>query len=156
MEYIMDITLQSILYVLFAPVGFLFMEALSYFMHKYLQHGPLWFIHKDHHKYTKGRFQKNDIFTVFFTSITIALLLTGFLDGFDFKFWFGIGIFIYGMGFFLYHDMVVHRRIKIKYKPKSKYLKRIVNAHRMHHQKSTEKDGVSFGFFIAGKKYDVD
>ena len=152
----MSDTLQIIALILMIPIGFLFMEILSFFMHKYLQHGVLWCIHQDHHKYTKGRFQKNDVFTFFFSLITILLLGFGFFDGFDFKFWFGLGIFSYGMGFFIYHDMVVHRRIKTKYKPKLKYLKRVVYAHRMHHQKSTATDGVSFGFFIAGKKYDVD
>ena len=152
----MTTTIQIITYILLIPAGFFFMEILSYFMHKYLQHGILWFIHQDHHKYTKGKFQKNDTFTLFFSTLTILLFVFGFLNGFDYRFWFGLGIFIYGMGFFLYHDMVVHRRIPIKYKPKSKYLKRVIHAHRMHHQKSTATDGVSFGFFIASKKYDGD
>jgi len=149
-------TIQIAMYVLLICGGFFFIEILSYFMHKYLQHGVLWFLHKDHHIYKKGRFQKNDVFTIFFSTITILLLAFGFLHRFDYKFWFGLGIFLYGMGFFLYHDMVVHRRIKIKYKPKSKYLKRVVHSHRMHHQKSTATDGISFGFFIVGKKYDLE
>jgi beta-carotene 3-hydroxylase len=136
-------------------IGFFFMEFISYLMHKYLQHGPLWRLHKDHHKYTKGKLEKNDVFTFFFTVLTMVLLIFGFLDGFDGKFWFGLGIFIYGMGFFLYHDIVFHRRLKIRYKPKSRYIKRVITAHRMHHQKSTATSGISFGFFIVGKKYDL-
>jgi len=130
------------------------MEGISWLMHKYLQHGVLWILHKDHHEYTKGKLEKNDVFTFFFTLLTMGLLIFGFLDGFDYKFWFGLGIFLYGMGFFLYHDMVFHKRIKIKYKPKNKYLKRIIHAHKMHHQKSTSNSGVSFGFFFVGTQYD--
>jgi beta-carotene 3-hydroxylase len=130
------------------------MEGISWLMHKYLQHGVLWILHKDHHEYSKGKLEKNDVFTFFFTLLTMGLLIFGFLDGFDYKFWFGLGIFLYGMGFFLYHDMVFHKRIKIKYKPKNKYLKRIIHAHKMHHQKSTSNSGVSFGFFFLGTQYD--
>ena len=141
-------------YILLIFAAFIFMEFISLIMHKFLQHGILWFLHEDHHRYTKGRIEKNDVFTLFFTILTILLLVLGFLNRFDWKFWFGLGIFVYGMGFFLYHDMVFHRRIKTKYKPKSKYLKRVINAHRMHHQKSDATSGVSFGFFIVGKKYE--
>ena len=152
----MNYAIEYTIYFLLIPGGFFLMEIISLFMHKYLQHGPLWFLHEDHHKYTKGRIEKNDSFTFFFTIITMILLIFGFLDGFDFKFFLGLGIFLYGMGFFLYHDMVFHRRIKIKYKPKIKYLNRVINAHKMHHQKSTAKTGVSFGFFIVGKQYDPE
>ncbi len=147
--------LQLLLYLFLVFLGFFFMEGISFLMHKYLQHGVLWMLHEDHHRYTKGRVEKNDVFTLFFTILTMLLLVFGFLDGFDYKFWFGLGIFVYGMGFFLYHDMVFHRRIKIKYKPKARYIKRVINAHRTHHQKSTATSGVSFGFFLVGKKYDV-
>jgi len=152
----MNIIFQIFLYIIFILVGFFLMEIISLLMHKYLQHGPLWFLHEDHHRYTKGKYEKNDVFSLFFTTITLLLLIFGVLDNFDFKFWIGCGIFIYGMGFFLYHDMVFHRRIKIKYKPKMKYLKRVINAHKTHHQKSTATDGISFGFFIVGKKYNVN
>ncbi len=135
-------------------IGFFFMEFVAFMMHKYLQHGILWFLHGDHHRYTKGHFQKNDTFTIFYSVVTMLLLVFGFLGGFDYRFWFGLGIFFYGMGFFVYHDMVFHRRIKTRYRPKNKYLLRIINAHRMHHQKSTATDGISFGFFIVGKQYD--
>jgi len=152
----MNIFFQIIFFVLLIFAGFFFMELISLIMHKFLQHGILWFLHEDHHRASKGKIEKNDVFTFFFTIVTFLLLVFGFIGGFDFRFWFGLGIFIYGMGFFLYHDMVFHRRIKIKYRPKMKYIKRIINAHRTHHQKSTSNSGVSFGFFIVGKKYDPE
>lgn len=150
----MNIILQLIIIILLVTGGFLFIEIISLLMHKFLQHGILWVLHEDHHRASKGKLEKNDLFTLFFTVVTILLLIFGFLNGFDFKFWFGLGIFLYGMGFFLYHDIVFHKRIKIKYRPKMKYIKRVINAHRMHHQKSTPNKGINFGFFIINKKYD--
>lgn len=134
--------------------GFFFMEFVAFLMHKYLQHGRLWFLHQDHHRHTKSRFQKNDLFTIFYSIVTMLLLVFGFFGGFDYRFWIGLGIFFYGMGFFVYHDMVFHRRIKTRYRPKNNYLLRIINAHRTHHQKSTATEGVNFGFFIVGKQYE--
>ena len=30
--------------------AFCFTEFTAWFNHKYIMHGPLWFLHKDHHK----------------------------------------------------------------------------------------------------------
>ncbi|PNX46251.1 MAG: hypothetical protein BV459_06750, partial [Thermoplasmata archaeon M11B2D] len=46
-----------------------------------------------------------------------------------------------------------HRRVKIKYRPKSKYIKRVLYAHSVHHQKSKGREGICFGFLYASKKY---
>jgi beta-carotene 3-hydroxylase len=89
-----------------------------------------------------------------FSIISFLLIVTGIFSGFDFKFFMGIGMLIYGIGYFLYHDIVFHHRIKTKYIPKNRYLKRVLRAHGQHHMKSTESTGVSFGFFFVGKKYD--
>ncbi len=60
---------------------------------------------------------------------------------------------LYGIGYFMVHDVFFHHRIRINYKPKSEYMKRVLHAHAIHHQKSTAKDGVNFGFLYASKKY---
>lgn len=134
---------------------FVFMELFSVFMHKYLQHGTLWVLHKDHHIYKEGRFQKNDAFSFLFSIISFLLIVIGIFSGLNFKFFLGIGMLFYGIGYFLYHDIVFHGRIQIKYQPKNHYLKRVLNAHTLHHQKSTADSGVSFGFFFVTKKYGI-
>jgi beta-carotene 3-hydroxylase len=63
----------------------------------------------------------------------------------------GIGIMFYGIGYFLVHDIFFHKRIKIKYRPKSAYMKRVLDAHALHHQKSTAHTGVNFGFLYASR-----
>jgi len=144
-----------ILYVSLVIVFFLFMEFVAWFLHKYLMHGFGWYLHEDHHRYTKGKLEKNDIFGVFFATISFLLILTGTLANFDIRVPIGIGIMLYGIGYFLVHDTFFHKRIKIKYRPKSKYMKRVLNAHSVHHQKSKVHEGVCFGFLYASKKYEV-
>lgn len=133
-------------------VVFFLMEGVAWFLHKYVMHGLGWYLHEDHHRYTKHRFQKNDVFGLLFSLIAFSFILTGSMSGFDFKFAIGIGITCYGIGYFLVHDVFFHRRIRIKYRPKSNYMQRVLKAHAIHHQKSTPKTGVNFGFLYASKQ----
>ncbi len=77
------------------------------------------------------------------------------LSGFDIRLAIGIGIMLYGIVYFLVHDVFLHKRIKIGYRPKSKYVKRVLNAHGIHHAKSTPKTGLNFGFLYASKKHGI-
>jgi beta-carotene 3-hydroxylase len=147
--------IEILLYVMVIVVVFVFMEGVAWFLHKYVMHGVGWFLHKDHHYPRKGRFEKNDVFGVFFSLVSFLFILTGILSGFDIKLAIGIGITMYGIGYFLVHDVFFHKRIKIGYQPKSKYIKRILNAHGIHHAMSTPKTGANFGFLYASKKYEV-
>ena len=64
---------------------FLFMEFVAWSVHKYIMHGFLWSIHKDHHiKDNKSWFERNDLFFIFY-----ALVSSGFvvLWG-EMNFWF--------------------------------------------------------------------
>ena len=151
----MDMMLKIAIYLGVIVIFFLFMEFVAWFLHKYVMHGFGWYLHEDHHRYTKGKFEKNDVFGLIFAVISFLLIFTGFLDGYDIKFPIGIGVMFYGLGYFLVHDTFFHKRLKLKYRPKSKYLKRVLNAHAVHHQKSKAHKGVCFGFLYASKKYDV-
>jgi beta-carotene 3-hydroxylase len=127
-----------IIYLIVMILTFLFMESVAWFLHKYVMHGLGWFLHEDHHRYTRKRFEKNDVFGLFFAALSILLIFTGFFGGLDIRFFLGI-----------------HRRIRIKYRPKSRYLKRVLHAHSIHHQKSKAHEGICFGFLYASKKYTV-
>ena len=150
----MDATI-IILYLLTIIITFMFMEGVAWFLHKYVMHGFGWYLHEDHHRASKGRFEKNDIFGLFFSLLSFILILTGFFSGLDIRLPIGIGVACYGIGYFLVHDTFFHRRIKIKYRPKSDYMKRVLNAHRIHHQKSKAHEGICFGFLYASKKYSL-
>jgi len=151
----MIIEIKIILYILVIVITFLFMEFVAWFLHKYVMHGFGWYLHEDHHRSSKGKFEKNDVFGLFFALLSFLLIFTGFLGGFDIRFPIGIGVMLYGFGYFLVHDTFFHHRIKIKYRPKSKYIKRVLNAHTTHHQKSKSHEGICFGFLYASKKYNI-
>ncbi len=131
---------------------FVSMEGTAWFLHKYIMHGFGWCLHEDHHRPRKGRFEKNDVFGLFFSLISFFFILTGSLAGFDWRLAVGIGIMLYGIGYFIVHDVFFHRRIRIKYKPKGEYMRRVLRTHGIHHQKSTAHAGVNFGFLYASKK----
>lgn len=138
--------------ILFIVVGFISMEAFSWWIHKYIMHGVLWKVHKTHHRHTEGYFELNDLFTLLFGSIAIVLIIRG-IHSLDYRFWIGCGISAYGATYFILHDVLIHRRLKWLGRPGNKYLKAIAKAHRDHH-KTKECDGaVSFGLLIVPKKY---
>ncbi|WP_395811349.1 sterol desaturase family protein [Daejeonella sp.] len=127
------------------------MESFSWFIHKYLFHGPLWFIHKSHHQQRSGWFEFNDIFSVLFAIISVYLMWMGRID-LDIKFWVGVGITVYGIIYFIFHDWFIHNRFQ-SFKTDNSYLLGIRRAHKIHH-KSTEKNPAEeFGLLLASKKY---
>lgn len=132
--------------------GFVSMELASWFIHKYIMHGPLWFIHKTHHQAGKGFFELNDLFTLLFGGTAVLLIWQGRLE-LDYRFWLGMGITAYGMAYFVFHDMLIHRRVKWFRKPKNRFFRAIANAHRDHHKTNKKEDAVSFGLLLIPLKY---
>src|SRR5690606_22574373 len=63
--------------------------------------------------------------------------------------WIAIGITIYGVLYFFMHDGLVHQRWPFKYVPRKGYLKRVYQAHRLHHAVEGRDGCVSFGFVYA-------
>ncbi|MEH3045828.1 sterol desaturase family protein [Sphingomonas adhaesiva] len=126
------------------------MEGFAYVMHRWVMHGPGWFLHESHHRPRTGNWELNDLYAVIFAVPSIVLLLggvqLGWWPGFT---WIGAGIAAYGAIYFGFHDVIVHRRLPTRYLPTSRYMKRIVQAHRLHHVVETKEGNVSFGFLIA-------
>ncbi|RVT98294.1 fatty acid hydroxylase [Mucilaginibacter limnophilus] len=127
------------------------MEAFSWFIHKYLFHGPLWFIHKTHHGHKKGWFELNDIFSLLFASIALWLMWVGHVT-LDYRFWIGTGISIYGCIYFIFHDWFIHNRFKA-FKSNNLYLKGIRRAHKIHHKSMDKYPSKEFGLLIASRKW---
>ncbi|MBD3628314.1 sterol desaturase family protein [Cyclobacterium sp.] len=138
--------------LLYIMVGFLAMEVSGWFIHKYLMHGILWKIHKTHHQHSKGYFELNDLFSLLFGGIAISLIFLG-LENYDYRFWMGMGISIYGMSYFFLHDVLIHRRLKFFGKPKNRFLAAIFKAHQAHHASRYRDGSVSFGLFFVPFKY---
>lgn len=126
------------------------MEGVAYAAHRWIMHGPGWFLHASHHRSRRGLFEANDVYAVVFAIPSIALLFGGVQLGWgQWAVWIGAGVAAYGAIYFGFHDVVVHRRIGPRYVPRSRYMKRIVQAHRLHHATERKHGAVSFGFLWA-------
>ena len=126
------------------------MEAFAYAAHRWVMHGIGWFLHESHHRARSGNWELNDLYAAIFAVPSIVLLLGGVQLGWWPGFiWVGAGIAAYGAIYFGFHDVIVHRRLPTRYLPKSAYMKRIVQAHRLHHVVETKAGTVSFGFLVA-------
>ena len=125
-----------------------FMEGVAWTMHRYLMHGPFWFIHRSHHVKSDGWFEFNDVFGTVFAVASMVLLHLGRADA-PILFGMGLGLMGYGIIYFMLHDVLVHRRIPHRFTPDEGYLARIVEAHHLHHVTRARDGAVSFGFIFA-------
>ena len=132
---------------------FLFMEFMAWFTHKYVMHGLMWYFHYDHHNGRKGFFERNDVFFLIFAIPGWLFTMFGMMHGFDWKLYVGIGIILYGLAYFLVHDVYIHQRFKWFKNSELPYFKAIRKAHRAHHSHINKEKGESFGMLIIGKKY---
>jgi len=142
------------MYILLVLISFLGMEFMAWFTHKYIMHGILWSLHRDHHhRDNKGFFEKNDYFFLIFALPGITLLFFGVENNLDYRFWIGLGITIYGFTYFLVHDIFIHRRFNLFRNTNNTYLKAIRKAHKVHHKYLNKEDGECFGMLVVPFKY---
>ncbi len=126
------------------------MEVVAYAAHRWVMHGPGWVLHASHHRPRAGRWELNDLYAVIFALPSILLLLGGVQLGWgEWAVWTGAGIAAYGAIYFGFHDVIDHKRLNHRYLPKSDYMKRIDQAHRLHHVVETKGGTVSYGFLGA-------
>ena len=138
--------MRIVLELMLVVVAFIGMEGIAWFTHKYVMHGLLWKLHKDHHKKeTPGLLERNDYFFLIFALPGIAGLFFGMQYNYNFLFWIGLGITLYGLAYFLVHDVFIHQRLKFFRNSDNKYLKAIRRAHKTHHKHLGKEDGECFG-----------
>ncbi|MBS7333883.1 MAG: hypothetical protein KIG88_09850, partial [Weeksellaceae bacterium] len=100
------------IYLLLTLFIFVIMEPLTWLIHKYVMHGFLWVLHKDHHDHsTEGELEKNDYFFIIFAIPAIALFYFGSINNYNYLFYIGLGITCYGIAYFFVHDIFIHQRI---------------------------------------------
>lgn len=132
------------------------MEGVAHLTHQHVMHGLLWVLHRDHHNPRGRGLQRNDAFAAFFATISVALIALGTAAGAMPPIASGIGMALYGLGYFLFHDVMFHRRVRrLRLRATTPYLRRIVNAHRVHHRVTTRSGATSFGFLYAPRRYDA-
>jgi beta-carotene 3-hydroxylase len=126
------------------------MEGVAWAAHRWVMHGPGWFLHASHHRPRTGPFEANDWYAAIFAVPSILLIVGGTELGWGaWALWVGGGVAAYGFIYFCFHDVIVHQRLPHRFVARSTYLKRIVQAHRLHHAVETRKGAVSFGFLVA-------
>ncbi|MBL0129478.1 MAG: sterol desaturase family protein [Flavobacteriales bacterium] len=134
---------------------FLFMEFMAWFTHRFVMHGLLWMLHRDHHKKDHGSiFERNDAFFLIFAVPAIILFAVGAQNGIaDVRIWIGAGITLYGMAYFLVHDVFIHQRAKWLRNTDNLYFRAIRRAHKMHHKHLDRHEGECFGMLFVPMKY---
>lgn len=135
-------------------ISFICMEAVAWIAHKYVMHGILWMLHKDHHrKETDGFLEHNDFFFLLFAAPGIVCLFLGLKADFNYLFWIGAGITAYGFAYFLIHDVFIHQRFKWLRNTDNRYFKAIRRAHKIHHKHLGKEEGECFGMLWVPLKY---
>ncbi|MCB9082401.1 MAG: sterol desaturase family protein [Lewinellaceae bacterium] len=148
--------MQVVGYIAITLLTVLGMEFVAWLAHKYLMHGWLWNWHEDHHKphhEKAGFFEKNDLFFLVFAIPSALSYIIGLSTPQRWLLFVGIGISIYGLIYFLIHDVYIHQRFKWFRQLDSKYSRGILRAHGAHHAKTSKEDGESFGLLIVNPKY---
>jgi beta-carotene/zeaxanthin 4-ketolase len=127
------------------------MEAVAALFHRYWMHGPGWSWHASHHEHGKDlRFERNDLYAVVFAVFATALFVLG--NGAWWPlYWVAVGMTLYGVLYAVLHDGLTHRRWPLRWSPRSGYVARLVQAHRLHHAVHEKHGAVSYGFLYASQ-----
>lgn len=135
-------------------ITFFLMEGATWCIHKYVMHGFLWVLHRDHHDQSnEGELERNDIFFLIFALPAILLMYFGSQAGYNHLFFIGLGITLYGMAYFFVHDIFIHQRVPFLRNTKNPYLLAIRRAHKQHHKHLNKEEGECFGFLWVPVKY---
>ncbi len=130
------------------------MEFMAWFTHKYIMHGFLWVLHKDHHRKDHDSwFERNDLFFIFYAVVSMGLIMiadnTDFWQGYPL----GFGILAYGIAYFIVHDIFIHQRFKLFRNANNRYARGVRRAHKIHHKHLGKEDGECFGMLVVPFKY---
>lgn len=133
---------------------FCFMEFMAWFTHKYIMHGFLWVLHKDHHRKDHDSwFERNDAFFIFYAVVSMSFIMiaseTSFWQGMPI----GFGILAYGIAYFIVHDIFIHQRFKLFRNANNWYARGVRRAHKIHHKHLGKEKGENFGMLVVPFKY---
>jgi beta-carotene 3-hydroxylase len=142
--------------VLITLLTYVLMEGITWCTHKFVMHGWMWYFHEDHHQPRGGFFEKNDAFFLIFAVPSCLMIVFGSMAAFDWRFYVGIGILLYGVSYFLIHDVLIHQRFDWFSRTDNLYFRAIRKAHKIHHKHLNKEDGECFGMLYVPRKYFVE
>ena len=106
--------MQTVYWILIFFGTFSIMEFMAWFTHKYVMHGFLWHLHKDHHKKDHDSwFERNDFFFIFYAVVSMTCFYLWSYEDFWYCLPIGLGILAYGIAYFTVHDIFIHQRAKV-------------------------------------------
>ena len=125
------------------------MEPYSAAVHKLLWHGPLWRLHRHHHRSATNRsLNPNDLLSVSHAPIAVALCAGGFFSHGPWSavlLGAGVGMTLYGALYMLFHDGMVHERLPVSFLLRFAICRRWKAAHERHHTSVASP----WGFFLS-------
>ena len=134
--------------------AFALTEASAWANHRFIMHGPLWRLHSDHHrKDHDGWFERNDLFFIIYAVPSFFMILFGALNGWAWYAFAGLGIFAYGIAYFLVHDVIIHQRIKWWTHNRNLYVLALRRAHKAHHKTPGKHGATNFGMLLIHPRY---
>lgn len=145
--------MEIVFYILIVVATFFFMEFMAWFTHKYVMHGLMWYFHKDHHQHEPGFFEKNDVFFLIFAIPSWLCIMLGLMNANFYVVSIGAGIAVYGLSYFLMHDIFIHQRFKWFRNSNNFYLLALRKAHKIHHKHLGKDEGECFGMLVVPPKY---
>lgn len=99
---------------LLALVTALAMEPIGAAVHRFVGHGPAWFLHRDHHDPGPGALERNDLIPAVFAVLAMAAFWFGLHQpGLRWLFWLALGVTLWGLAYAVVHDVYIHRRIPV-------------------------------------------
>ena len=142
-----------VLIILIVIVTFFIMEGITWLSHRFIMHGFLWYLHKDHHQKGPGFFEKNDAFFLIFAIPSWLCIMLGVIYNSTLSIAIGSGITLYGLAYFVVHEIIIHQRLKFFTRSNNTYVRTIRWAHKMHHKHLDKNEGESYGMLWVAKKY---
>jgi beta-carotene 3-hydroxylase len=122
------------------------MELVAAVSHRGVMHGTGWVWHKSHHQPAKSFLEKNDLYPLVFSMLTIVVMAVTSAVGNAELFAVATGVTIYGFAYLIAHDLVIHRRLGTPpvVVDNFAYFRWLREAHRIHHLYGREPYGFLF------------
>ena len=146
--------MQTVFWILIFLGIFFIMEFNAWFTHKYIMHGFLWNLHRDHHhKDHDSWFERNDAFFIFYAVVSKTCFYLWSYEAVWYCLPIGLGILAYGAAYFIVHDIFIHQRFKWLRNIDNKYARGLRRAHKIHHKHIGKEKGENFGMLYVPFKY---
>ena len=129
------------------------MEFMAWSTHRFVMHGFMWYFHEDHHVPHQKTFEHNDVFLLIYAIPSWLCIMLGMMNASVVSVSIGFGILLYGIAYFLVHDVLIHRRFKWFDNTDNWYFRALRKAHKVHHKNQGKEEGQCFGMLWVPFRY---